>query len=179
MPDSLRSRPCTVASSDRHVWSLFHYPGAMTNAEQIDRDLVQSMKAGDAVKVATLRLLKTAMKNAEVAKRGALTNDEIGVEIRRQVKMRREAISEYQRAGRTTQAEQEASELQILERYLPQQLGEDEVRATLERIIAETRASGPGDLGKVMSQAMRAFKGQADGTQVNRVARELLSRLGV
>ena len=145
-------------------------------AEQIDRDLVTSLKAQDRTRVATLRLLKAAAKNAEVEKRHPLTEDEFLDVVRRQAKLRREAATEYERAGRRESADQEMAELRILEEYLPAQLDDDEIRGVLEDALREVSASGPGDLGKVMKQAMPALRGRADGARVNAMARELLAR---
>jgi uncharacterized protein YqeY len=141
---------------------------------EIDRELRDALKGGDRTKVATLRLLKAAAKNAEVEKRRPLTEDEYLDVVRRQVKLRREAATEYDRAGRPESADQERAELAILERYLPAQLDDEAVRAIIESAIAETSASGPGDIGKVMARAMPALRGKADGARVNKLAREIL-----
>lgn len=148
----------------------------VTLAEQIDRDLVDALKQHNRTKVSTLRLLKAAVKNAEVAKRGSVTDDEYQDVIRRQIKMRREAATEYKRAGRTDSADQEEAESKILEAYLPAQMDDGSIRSVLENAIAQTEARGPGDLGKVMSRAMPALRGKADGARVNQMARDLLQQ---
>ena len=107
-------------------------------------------------------------------KQRQLTDDEYSDVVRQQVKMRRDAASEYDRAGRTQQAEQERAELAVLQGYLPAQLDADTVREVVQGVIRETGASGPGDLGKVMSGAMRLLKGRADGTEIQAMARQLL-----
>jgi uncharacterized protein YqeY len=145
-------------------------------AVQIDRDLVTALKGQDRTRVATLRLLKAAAKNVEIEKRRPLEEAELLDVIRRQVKLRREAAAEYERAGRTESAEQELAELQILEGYLPAQLPDEDVRTVIEHAIQEASASGPGDLGKVMKLAMPALRGKADGARVNQLARELLAK---
>jgi uncharacterized protein YqeY len=147
-------------------------------AEQIDRELVAALKAHDRTMVATLRLLKAAAKNVEVEKRRPLEDAELLDVVRRQVKLRREAAAEYERAGRPASAEQELAELRILETYLPAQIGDDELRGILEEAIRDTAASGPGDLGKVMKRAMPALRGRADGSRVNQMARQLLHQPG-
>ena len=148
----------------------------MSLTEQIDREFVAALRAQDRTKLATLRLLKAAAKNVEVEKRRPLTEVEFQDVIRRQAKLRREAIVEYERADRAESAEQERAELHILESYLPKQLDDAAIRAVLEDAIAQTGASGPGALGKVMAAAMPALKGKADGARVNSLARELLLR---
>lgn len=148
----------------------------MRLADRVERDLVAALKERDATTLSTLRLLKTAAKNAEVEKRAPLDEDEYVDVLTRQAKLRREAAAEYERAGRLDRAEQERAELSVLLRYMPEQMDDEAIVAELQRIIDETGARGPGDVGKVMSQAMRAMKGKAEGGQVNRLARDLLSQ---
>ncbi|HZU11392.1 MAG TPA: GatB/YqeY domain-containing protein [Chloroflexota bacterium] len=146
----------------------------MPLTEQIDDDLVQALKRQDKTTLAALRLLKAAVKNREIAKRDRLTDDEYLEAIRREIKMRRESSVEYERAGRDESVAEERAAIAILERYLPAQLDDQAIRTVLEEIIADTGASGPGDVGKVMSRAMPALRGRADGSQVNQIARDLL-----
>jgi uncharacterized protein len=150
--------------------------GQAALAAQIDRDLVAALKAQDRTRVATLRLLKAAAKNAEVERRRPLEEPELLDVIWRQVKLRREAALEYERADRKESAQQELEEMHILEGYLPPQLGDEDVRSIIEQAIQEASASGPGDLGRVMKLAMPALKGKADGARVNQLARELLAQ---
>ena len=148
----------------------------MRLADRVERDLVAALKERDTTTLDTLRLLKTAAKNAEVEKRAPLDEDEYVDVLTRQAKLRREAAAEYERAGRLDRAEQERAELSVLLRYMPEQMDDEAIVAELQRIIDETGARGPGDVGKVMSQAMRAMKGKAEGGQVNRLARDLLAQ---
>ncbi len=147
----------------------------MSIAEQVDQDLVTALRARDGTRLATLRLLKAATKNAEVAKRSPLNDQEYEAIVRRQVKMRREAAGAYDRGNRPRQAAQERDELVILEAYLSAQLDEATLRELVMQAINETGASSPSELGKVMSHAMRAAQGRADGNQVNQLARMILS----
>lgn len=144
-------------------------------AERVEQDLVTALRARDETRLATLRLLKAAAKNLEVAKRSALTDDDYEAVVRRQVKMRREAASEYDRGKRPEQAAQERQELAILEEYLPAQMDEADVRQLVMQAVDETGATSLRELGKVMSHAMRTVQGRADGTQVNQIARDILS----
>jgi uncharacterized protein len=144
--------------------------------EQVDRDLVTALKQQDRTTLSTLRLLKAAAKNAQVAKRAPLSDEEYIDVIRRQVKLRREAAAEYDKAGRAESAAQERAELGVLEQYLPDQIDDDAIREAVRSAIAETGASGPGDLGKVMRVAMPRLRGQADGSRVNAIARQSLEQ---
>jgi len=144
-------------------------------AERVEQDLITALRARDQTRLATLRLLKAAAKNAEVAKRSPLSNDEYEAIVRRQVKMRREAAVEYDRGNRPEQADQERLELAILEEYLPAQLDEATLRQLVAQAVDETGATSLREMGKVMSHAMQAAQGRADGNQVNQMAREILS----
>jgi uncharacterized protein YqeY len=144
-------------------------------ADRVDVDLVSAMRRREATVLNTLRLLKTAAKNAEVAKRRQLSDEEYVAVVRQQVKMRRDAASEYDKAGRAELADQERAESAVLEVYLPVQLDADAVRVVVLAALDETGATGPGDMGKVMSVAMRELRGKADGALVNATVRSLLA----
>ena len=148
----------------------------MTLAEQIQSDLTTAMKARDTETVATLRLVIAAIKNARVAEghTGEVTDAETIDLLTREAKRRSEAATAYDQAGRPELADKERRELAVLRRYLPSQLGEDELRRLVDETVASVGASGPGDLGKVMSALMPKVKGRADGRQVNALVRERL-----
>jgi uncharacterized protein len=149
----------------------------MALAEQIQSDLTTAMKARDAETVKTLRMVVAAIKNArvEVGRSGDVTDEEVVDLLTREAKKRTEAAEAYDQAGRDELAAAERSELEVIRRYLPEQLGEDELRVLVDEAIAETGASGPGDLGRVMSAVMPKVKGRADGKQVNAIVRERLT----
>ncbi len=147
----------------------------MSIAERVEQDLITALRARDQTRLATLRLVKAAAKNAEVAKRSPLSNDEYEAIVRRQVKMRREAAVEYDRGNRPEQADQERLELAILEEYLPAQLDEATLRQLVAQAVDETGATSLREMGKVMSHAMQAAQGRADGNKVNQMARQILS----
>jgi uncharacterized protein YqeY len=144
-------------------------------ARRVDADMVAALRARDDVTLRTLRLLKAAAKNAEVAKRRPLTDDEFEDVIRTQVKMRRDAATEYDRGHRPDRAAAEHEERAVLEHYLPEQFDADTVRTVVQSAIQETGAAGPADMGRVMSLAMKKLRGRADGSLVSATARELLS----
>ena len=148
----------------------------MTLAEQIQSDLPTAMKTRDTETVATLRLVIAAIKNARVAEghTGEVTDAETIDLLTREAKRRSEAATAYDQAGRPELADKERRELAVLRRYLPSQLGEDELRGLVDETVASVGASGPGDLGKVMSALMPKVKGRADGRQVNALVRERL-----
>jgi uncharacterized protein YqeY len=122
-----------------------------------------------------LRAVKTAL--TEASKAGAdhsLSDEQVMAVIQREAKRRREAAAEYERFGATAPAEQERAELAVLEQYLPRQLSEAEVEEMARTVIAETGASSPRDLNKVMPVLMARVAGSADGKVVSQIVRRLL-----
>lgn len=144
--------------------------------ESIVDDLTKAIKGGDKERLSVLRGLKAAIKNKQVELRlEDLTDEQIFGVIKSEVKKRKEAIEKFVEGSRQDLAEKEEAELKMLSGYLPPQLSEEEIKEILTQVIQEVSASGPKDLGKVMKSAMAKFEGRADGREVNRLARELLS----
>lgn len=148
----------------------------MALAEQIETDLHAAMRARDAETTATLRMVLAAMRNArvEAGRSGDLTDEEMIDLLSKEAKRRSEAAEAYDKGGRAELADKERRELAILRRYLPRELGDEELAAIVDDVIAETGASGPGDLGRVMGAVMPRVKGRADGKRVNAVVRDRL-----
>jgi uncharacterized protein YqeY len=146
----------------------------MSLLDEIDHCFKTALKNQDRLKLSTLRLLKTALKNREVQEKRPLTEAEVVGVITSQVKQRRDSMTEFNKAGRSDLAQKEEEELRFLLSFLPQQLAAEEIRRELEGIILELQAAGPGDVGRVMKAAMAKLAGRADGKEVNRVAKELL-----
>ncbi len=142
--------------------------------EKISEDLKKAMREKDEVRVRTLRMVIAAIKNFEVEKMREATDEDVVEVIQREAKKRREAIEEYEKAGREDLAESERAELAVLQEYLPKQLSEEEIRKLALEVIKEVGASSPKDLGKVMKVIMPRVKGRADGKVVNRIVREIL-----
>lgn len=144
--------------------------------EQIDADLKQAMRDRDEVAKLTLRSVKTAL--TEASKAGAdhtLSEDQVMSVLQKEAKGRRDAAAEYERVGQPHRAAQENAELAVLERYLPRQLGEQEIEALAREAIAETGATSARDMGKVMPVVMQRAAGAADGKAVSQVVRRLLA----
>ena len=122
------------------------------------------MRAKDAPRRNTIRMLEAAIKNAEIDKRGVdLAESDILAILQRQVKQRRESIEQFEKGGREDLGGKERVEIGIIEQYLPRQLSRDEVELRARAVIEQTGASGPGDRGKVMGMLMRELRGEADG----------------
>ena len=144
--------------------------------EAIIGDLTKAIKGRDKERLSVLRGLKAGIKNKQVELRlEDLTDEQIFGVIKSEVKKRKEAIEKFVEGSRQDLAAKEEAELTMLSEYLPPQLSEEEIKEILAQVIQEVSASGPKDLGKVMKSAMAKFEGRADGREVNRLARELLS----
>ncbi len=152
----------------------------MTLKEKISADLKEAMKAGEAKKRDTLRLLDSAIKNMEIEKQKretGLSDEEVLEVISRAVKQRQDSIRQFEEGGRADLAENEKEELVILMPYLPEQLSEAEITEIAKAVIAETGANNVGDLGKVMGQIMGKVKGKADGNVVREIAKKILEEM--
>ncbi len=132
------------------------------------------MKARDEIKVSTIRMAMSAIKNTEIDKGRELTDDEVIGVLAKEAKMRREAIEGAEKAGRAEVAERENRELDILSEYLPKQLGEEDVAEIVKQVVAETGAEGIKDRGKVMSALMPRLKGRADGKLASQIVERVL-----
>jgi uncharacterized protein YqeY len=147
----------------------------MSLKEQLTKDLQDAMRSGDELKKSTIRMVRAAIKNAEIAQIGEL--DDAGVQnvMRKEIKQRRESGDEYERHNRLDLAQRERAEAALIEAYLPQQMSEAEIEAVVRGIVGEVGASGPRDMNKVMPVVMSRLKGRAEGRLVNKVVSGVLS----
>jgi uncharacterized protein YqeY len=143
--------------------------------DKLTDDLKQAMKGGDTVKRSVIRLVMSAIKNAEIARQATLEDSDILGIIAKEVRQRKESIEAFKQGERSDLVSQEEAEMAILEQYLPQQMSREEVVAEARKVIAEVGASGLSDKGKVMPQLIARLKGRADGREINEVVTELLS----
>ncbi len=146
-------------------------------ADQLRTDLHTAMKARDARAVAALRMVLARINEARTATGHGdeVTDDEVRTLIRREAKRREEAAATFAEAGRDELAVTERAELEVLRRYLPAELSDEQLAAVVDRTIAELGATTPGDLGRVMGAVMPRLKGQASGTRVNALVRDRLA----
>jgi uncharacterized protein YqeY len=154
--------------------SRYQVPAGSLKA-RLAQDMRAALKAGEKVRLSTLRLLSAAVTNREVELGHPVTDEEFLSVANREVKRRREAIEAYTAAGREDRAATEQDEQHVLEAYLPAGLSEQEVDALIEEAVVATGAGGPADLGKVMGLVMAKAKGRVDGKLVQSRVR---SRLG-
>jgi len=142
---------------------------------EISAALKDAMRAKDEAKLASLRLVLTAIKNKEKEVRRSLENPEIISLISTQIKQRKESIDHYRKAGRDDLVKAEESELQILQAYMPEELSAEEISHALDEVISEVGAVSIKDMGKVMKAAMAKLAGRADGRVINEMVKEKLS----
>lgn len=147
----------------------------MSLSDTLLDDLKTAMRSGDTTARETIRMLRSALGYAQIERGGPLPPEtEIAV-VQKEVKRRREAIEQFERAGRADRAAQERAEIGVLERYLPAMMSADEIAAEAKEVIAAVGAQGPRDVGKVMNPLMARLRGRADGSEVSRVVRHLLT----
>ena len=147
----------------------------MSLTDQLNDDLKSAMKSKDKVRLETIRSLKSMLREKEIEKNKELSEEEQIKVLSSAAKRRREAIESYQEGGRQELAEQEQAELEIIENYLPEQLGEDEIRDLVDEVLAETGAGTMQDMGRVMGTIMPKVRGKADGSLVQEIVKEKLS----
>jgi len=150
----------------------------MSLREQIVKDLTAAMKAQDAGRTSTLRMVKAAMMNRQIEKGSELDDDEMQKLLRSLVKQRRDSIEQYEKAGRQELVDKEKAEIDVIETYLPQAASQEEIEQAVSAAIAETGASSMKDMGKVMKAAQAALAGKnADGRVVSEVVKGRLNSL--
>lgn len=148
----------------------------MTLQEQVNKDIITAMKAKDEVSLRALRALKSALLLAATAE-GAKDSieDEQAIKIfQKLAKQRRESMDIFMQNGREELAKNEREEIEVIERYLPKQMSEDEIKGELLKLIADAGATSAADFGKVMPMAMKHFAGKADGKIISGLLKEIL-----
>ena len=142
--------------------------------EQVRADLTTAMKARDAEKTSTLRMLQSAFKYEQIQVGHELSDEEATAVIRKSVKQHHDSIEQYTRGNRPELAAKEQAEIEILKTYLPPELSESELESGLREIIASTGAQSKKDLGKVMKEATAKYKGRAEGRKIQEIVNRLL-----
>ena len=142
---------------------------------QLQKELVVAMKAGEKAKMMGLRNIIGKLKAAKIDKGESLTDEESLKILKSAAKQLKEAIDQYQKGGRDDLVEEETYELSLLEKYLPEQLSEEIIRETVKNIVENTGVGSIQNMGKVMGAAMKEFAGSADGKLVQKIVQEELS----
>ena len=146
----------------------------MSIKDTLQNDRIAAMRAGDSEKRNALGLLQAAIKQVEVDDQVTLDDEAVMAILMKQAKQRRESIVDYEKAGRAEMAANEKAELAIIETYLPQQMGREEITAIASEIMTDLGVTDMKGMGQIMGKLMPKVKGKADGRLVNEVVRELL-----
>jgi len=145
-------------------------------SKQIETDYIEAYKAKDELKVSVLRLLKTGLKNAEIAKKAKLSSLEVVDVIKKEAKQRRESAQVYQNNGQTEAADKELAEIKILEKYLPVQLSEREIKIIVDETAKSSGFNDISQMGQLIGKVMTQHRGKVDGSVVSKLAKEYLSQ---
>jgi uncharacterized protein YqeY len=175
----------TALGSDKHRAGRYSWQSccilsrgvrkSMSLKQRIISDLTASMKAQDAPRTSTLRMVKAAMMNREIEKGGELDDEEMMKLLRSLVKQRRDSVEQYEKGGRQELADKEKTEIDVIEAYLPQAASRDEIEAAVAAAISETGASSMKDIGRVMKAAQVTLAGKnADGRTVSEIVKAKL-----
>lgn len=144
--------------------------------DSIKKQIIETMKAKEEIKLSTLKLLSSALHNAEIEKQKDLTEEEELEIVRREAKKRKDAIEAYEKAGANDRADKEKKELEILQEYLPKEMDDADLEKIVDDAISATKASEMKDMGKVIGFVMGKVKGKADGKRVSEMVRSKLSK---
>ena len=147
----------------------------MSLKQRLTDDMKAAMKGGDKHSLAVIRLINAAIKQKEVDERIELDDTAVIAVLDKMVKQRRDSVSQYQAAAREDLAQVERDEIAVIERYLPAKMGEAEILAVVDAVIAEVGASAPADLGKLMGPLKAKLAGKADMGQVSALAKQRLA----
>ena len=145
---------------------------------RIEQDYIAAYKAGDSLRLSVLRLVKTAAKNMLVElkrPKGALSDAELCGVLVKQTKQRQDSIEQFRAASRHDLADKEEAELSILQEYLPKPLSQEELDAAISAAVAETGASSPRDMGRVMQKLTTEYAGRVDGKNLSNLVRARLA----
>ena len=145
--------------------------------ERILSDLVSAMKSKDKETLSVLRMVKGAIQLEEINKKQELNDEDVITVLSKQIKTRKESITEFEKAGRTDLVEQTSKEVEILSKYMPEQLSEEEINKIIEKAFAEVNPTAQSDMGKIMKVVTPKVKGKADMGLVSKIIREKLSSL--
>lgn len=147
-----------------------------TPQQRIEADVKAAMKAGEKEKLSTLRMLLTEIKNERIRKGSDVDEAGFVALVRKTIKQREESATQYRKGGREDLAAKEESEKEFLTGFLPAQVDEGQIRAAIQELVDERGLSGPVAIGQVMKEMIARFGSSADGSTINRIAREVLAK---
>ena len=142
----------------------------------LNDDIKTAMKTKDKETLSVLRMLKAAIQNEQIKSGRDLNGEEELTVLSREMKQRRDSLSEFEKAGRDDLADKAKNEITIVEKYMPKQLSEEEIQAIVQEAVSETGVTSPSGFGIVMGAVMPKVKGKADGTLVNAIVKQTLQK---
>ena len=148
----------------------------MTLKEQLEKDYIEAYKAHEEKRVSLLRMIKSSIKNSEIASKADLSDEDVIKLLRKEVKQREDSISEYKKGGREDLIATEQAEIALIEPYLPAQMSEDDIKKIVNDVTSESDATTIADMGHVIGNVMKRTNGQADGALVARLVKEALTQ---
>lgn len=149
----------------------------MNLKEKIPSDLKDALRNKRTLELNVLRMLQSAIRNQEIDNKGELDDEQVIQVISSEIKKRKDSVEEYRKVGREDAADTEEKEIEILMKYMPEQLSEEQIEKAVQSAVQQTGAKGIKDLGQVMKTVMPELKGKADGKLINRIVREKLEEL--
>ena len=147
----------------------------MSLEERLVEEMKQAMKSNDKLRLSTIRMIRSALKNKEIELRKKLEDEEVVKVIQAMVRKGEESVEQFQTGGRMDLVEKEKKEIEILKSFLPQPLSQEEILKIIDQSIQETQVSSLKDIGKVMKSVMPKIGGKADGKLINQLVKERLS----
>jgi uncharacterized protein YqeY len=145
--------------------------------KRIDQDLKAALKNKDSVRLNVLRMMKSEIRYKEIDLGSELSDDEVILVLSSSIKKRKDSIQQFEKGGRDDLVSKERAELDVIHKYMPEQLTEEELSEIISQAIGEVNATGPSDLGKVMKQIMPNVRGKADGKKVNQLVSSRLDAI--
>jgi uncharacterized protein YqeY len=143
--------------------------------EEVEKDFLSSLKEKNLEKISVLRLLKNEVHKKEIEKKGDLTDQEVQEVVLKEIKKRKEAISLYEKGKREDLAEKEKREIEILKKYLPEMMTEEEIEKMAKEVIERLKVKDVKEMGKVMGELMKKLKGKVEGEEVAKIVKKLIS----
>jgi uncharacterized protein YqeY len=147
----------------------------MSLEERLMEEMKQAMRSNDRLRLSTIRMIRSAVKNKEIEQRSQLTDDGITRVIQGMLRKGEESVEQFRVGGRKDLVEKEEKEIEILKSFLPQPISREEILKVIDQSIEETQASSSRDIGKVMKSVMPKLGGKADGKVINQLVKERLS----
>lgn len=148
----------------------------MSLAETINNDALVAMKSADKFKLSVLRMLKSALQLEKINKKHDLNDEEVIAVVKKQIKLRKDSIEEFNKYNRTESVDNLKKEIEVLEQYMPEELSPAEIEKIVNDIFNEMQPAGPQDMGKIMKEATARFAGKADLKTVSNIVKEKLNK---